>query len=351
MTQKILVRTPETLNKIVHSFPFLLKLKDNYPDSQINIIANEGMGDFYKLLPFKFHLYELPDKKNTIFGTHHFSANQHDIFNIDVYFDLVGDFKSSFMGFSFRSKRRVGFVNGMNQMFLTDKYELKASLYADSTYMFLLEQFEKENYSEYFLGSDFSADISKVEATPGVSNVISFQKIKNEKAAELSENPFDENERKKNVFLVSLDTLKENESQIVLWKELFNLFENQTFVFWNFWSDDTMERFVNELGDKNKYLVQSGGDFSKYNDLLNECSALITNQVWLSYISIMKETVPFLFTKKPSDIIAFRHVISHHHIIEMVDDSMVKIITGNGDDKELRVTDEVVDFIHDSLKL
>lgn len=347
MINKILVRAPETLDKIVHSFPFLYKLKEKYPDSQINIIVNEGMGDFYKLLPFKFHLYELPDIKNTFLGSHHFSANQNDIFNIDVYFDLVGDKKSGFMGLSFRAKKRVGYINGINKFFLTDRYDVQTGVYADRFYMTLLENFENEKFSDYILGSDFSLD--KEEGEDDESNVISFTKIKEEK--ELSENPFDQPKGNNKVFLVSLDTLKENESQIVLWKELFNLFDNQVFIFWNFWSDSTMEDFVAELGDKNKYLIQSGGDFSKYNNLLNECSALITNQVWLSYISIIKETIPFLFTKRPKDLVSFGHVIGHKHVIEMDDESMIKIISGKGDDKDLRVTDEVVDFIHDSLKL
>ena len=95
--KKILVKVPPKKDELLQTFPFFINLYNEYPADEIYIICEEDCSPLFAFLPFKARVFERPKEKMDLIQTHHFVVNLHEVFNIDIFFDLENSFNSAFM--------------------------------------------------------------------------------------------------------------------------------------------------------------------------------------------------------------------------------------------------------------
>ena len=145
---KVLVKCPPHLENAFLLFPFFMALSEEFPKAEINLICEEGTSLAYSFLPFKIRAFERPKDKMSLVQTHHFCANLHDIFNVDLFIDLENTFNSSFMGFNFRVKERVGYGVGWNKYFLTKNYMPVGNVGIEQLSLRLLELYSHKVFAD-----------------------------------------------------------------------------------------------------------------------------------------------------------------------------------------------------------
>jgi len=329
--EKILIVAPRDKVGIVSCYPFFYKLNELYPEAQINIIVAQGLASYCNFLSFKVYVYELPDDKNTFFGIHHFCVNLHDVFNIDLSFDLVSDFKSSFLAFSFRSKKRYGYITGWNKLFLNEKLEKTPHRDLSVRGLELLNKLEPElELSTFEMGPEIVEPIIK-EETEGAEVIPLFKKEKNQF-----------------IFVVIKELLGESKD---LWIEFFNLFESQKFIFIQDKDINLKKDFIPLLSEKNEYFIQPETGPEVVTELIEKSHTFLTNEYWFYLMASSRKKLGFYFTDRPQEVTPLCYLRSGNKVIEMDKASMIKIDNGLGEKKDIRVTDEVLDFIHETVGL
>ncbi len=327
--EKILVITPRDRVGLISSFPFLYKLNELYPQAQINLIVADEMSQYCHFLPFKVHAHELSDLKYTIMGIHRFCVNLHDVFNIDISFDLISDFKSSFLAFSFRSKKRLAYITGWNKLWVNERLEKQPHKDLSVRGLELLNVLIPD------------LDLSTFEIGPK-----SMEVVENEGAEVI---PLFAEQKVGFIFVVIDDLL--DESKTKNWIEFFSLFEKQKFIFLQNKEQDLKKDFIPSLIDKNEYLIQPNGNHEVVRELIEKSHTFLTDQYWFYLIAAGLGKLGFFFTENPQDMSPLCYLRAGNKVVEMDAGSMIKIDNGLGEKKDISVTDEVLDFIHDTVGL
>ena len=197
--KKILVKFPRAELDAVNCLPFLVTLSEEFPKAEINVITEEGCSYILSFLPFKLRSYERPATKLSLIETHHYCANLHDVFNIDLFFDLENSLNSAFLGFNFRSKERVGYEVKWNKYLLTKRFPDQPMMPIEKKSMKLLELYLNKNLSD--------VRIAKSKETG--QQIESIEKL------------FKEPEPPKFI-MVMLDNFASVSKQIDIWKSFFD---------------------------------------------------------------------------------------------------------------------------------
>ncbi|MEA9355077.1 hypothetical protein SHI21_02640 [Bacteriovorax sp. PP10] len=275
--KKLLVKFPRVKEDVMQCLPFIVTLSEEFPKAEINIIVEEGCSLILTFLPFKVKVFERPATKLSLIETHHYCANMHDIFNIDLFLDLEGSLNSAFMGFNFRAKERVGFEIKWNKYLLTKKFPEPTNLSVEKKAMRLLE---------LFLGKDLKdVRIAKNRETgQPISNI---------------EKLFQEPEPPKFI-MIMLDNFANVSKQIDTWKYFFDSFQKQKFVIWSLEDEDVIsDLFASiDLGH-NDLFMQRGSNIKEMIYLFTKVKGVIVNNIWAeglcNYVAV--DTLSF-FDKK-----------------------------------------------------
>jgi len=256
--KKILVKLPRNINEVFETFPFLVTLSEEFPKAEINVIAEDGGSAALAYLPFKIKIFERPVHKQSLIETHHYCANLHDVFNIDLYFDLENTLNSSFLGFNFRAKERIGYEVKWNKYLLTKRYPNPTGLTTEDKSIKLLEHFLQKTLSDVRISKAFE---------PG-SQI--------EKIEELFKTP----EQPKFIMLM-LDKFEVVTRQIEFWKKFFDSFENQKFVIWTKEDEGVISDLFSSIDlGKNNLFMHRGSDPREMIYLLGKVQGVLTNNLW-----------------------------------------------------------------------
>lgn len=256
--RKILVKCPHFLEDTFNAFPFLMALSEEFPKAEINLLCEEGCSLAYSFLPFKARAFERPRDKISLIQTHHFCANFHDIFNVDLFFDLENTFNSSFMGFNFRAHERVGFGLGWNKYFLTKNFVNPEKLSIEKKCVELLERYTEKKHQD-----------------------MKISRVRNEgQQIEKIEQLFQEPEPPKFI-MIMLDNFQNVSKQIVMWTAFFDSFQNQKFIIWSQNDEDLISElfFKVDLGENSLYMHR-GSSPKEIIYLLNKVQGVVTNNIW-----------------------------------------------------------------------
>lgn len=160
----ILIKIPKSTETIFCFFPALIFLHDHLPNANYFLICEEGEKLAFDFLPFKVKVFERPSKRLNLFETHKFCKNLNEIFNIDLFLDFENSFNSSFLGFHLCRQERVGLKSGINNLFLTKKYNSENLVSKEQLAISLVEFIlQKKSKNEYCSAIDFSAEKVKKE--------------------------------------------------------------------------------------------------------------------------------------------------------------------------------------------
>lgn len=260
---KVLIKFPREKDELFQCFPFVVALSEALPKAEINIIVEEGHLPMFSFLPFKVKAFQRPKHKANLPGTHQYCANLNDIFNIDVYFDLEGSFNSAFMGFNFRAKERVGYVEGWNKYLLNRTYPPMPALDLEARSLYLLEKFTTQNFSDLkiYVRKDSSKPDEKLEALFSAPEAPKF-------------------------ILVMLNDFHSVVKEIEIWKQFFNCFENQNFIVYAENNQHAISEILHKMDSKNKMYMHYGDDYLVLKYLFSKVAGVVTNNLWAEGLSI-----------------------------------------------------------------
>lgn len=273
--RKILIKCPPQLNDCFNLFPFLIAISEEFPIAEIFLVCEEGTSLAYQFLPFKLRAFERPKAKLNLIETHHFCANLHDIFNIDLFFDLENSFNSAFLGFNFRAKERVGYGVGWNKHLLTKKFPDQELLSLERKCVKLLELYLNKPLMDL--------KVSRVR-TEG-QKVLKIDQL------------FEEPEPPKFI-MIMLDNIANVSKQIEHWKKFFDSFNGQKFIIWS----QQDEKLISELFAKidlgeNSLYMHNGENPKELIYLLGKVVGVITNNLWAeglcNYFGVVSESFIF----------------------------------------------------------
>ncbi|MBL6989504.1 MAG: hypothetical protein ISR65_06985 [Bacteriovoracaceae bacterium] len=254
--KKILIKPPATSVEAILCFPFIHAVALEFPDAQINIILEDSVVNYFELTGVNYHVYTFPKKNNSLLGIHHYSYNLQEVFNIDLFFDLENTFKSSFMGFCFRAKERIGFAAGMNKLFLTHQLLPKVG----SANACGLEK--KLDLLEFYLQKDFS--------TLSVQGQLAAKQ-----RAIKKEDSF---------ILLVLSNGQALLQRSDFWQEFFNSFYEQRFVICTPQLNEDLKSCVTKA-NLNEFIWKSYGNMSEIYDFITMANVVITDNLIVSTIA------------------------------------------------------------------
>jgi ADP-heptose:LPS heptosyltransferase len=326
---KILVKCPPLADDSFKAFPFLIALSEEFPAAEINLVCEVNCSMAYNFLPFKLRAFERPLDKISLIQTHHFCANFHDIFNIDLFFDLENTFNSSFMGFNFRARERVGFGVGWNKYFLTKNFVNPESLNIEKKCMELLDLYTGKNHQD--------TKISRVR--------IEGQEI--EKIEQLFQEP-----EPPKFIMIMLDNFQNISKQIKMWTAFFDSFQNQKFIIWSQYDEDLISElfFKIDLGGNSLYMHR-GSSTKELVYLLNKVKGVVTNNIWseglCTYFGV--NAVSF-FNNQTVQLPDYQYFYFKPQRFFIPDTGPIKYIYLD-EDRELLEMNQIVDHIHFNFKL
>lgn len=320
--KKILIKAPSERAVAATTFPLIHQIKSEFPNSQIHIIVGEGQELVYKVFPFETLTYVYDEKDKSLPSIHKYAVNLHDIFNIDLFFDLEGGFKSSFLGFSFKAKDRIGYIKGMNKFLLTHREEEFNSYRPDKIPLKLLESFLEKSFSD--------TKICGIETT---------EQLKTKDIEELVKLP--------PYFFIHSSNLLETPE---FWNDFFRFFEEQYFVIW---FDPTLgeeelektKEYFKALEQKNVYLVKTGPEELFLKLLVHSIGYFSDNLDW-SHIASYLGVKTYTQVGKATDLPFMEHFKSTPILIEMEDGVPLKWI-GPEETKPVETVDRLVNLLHD----
>lgn len=325
---KILVKLPKLSEFVFLSFPFLTILSEEYPKATIQLIVEEGDLEAFLFLPFKVQAIERPAHKKNLIETHHFVANQKDIFNIDLFFDLENTFNSAFIGFNFRAKRRIGFEMGWNKHLLTDKIKTDFIGNFERQSIYLLEKFLNKNFSELKL-----------------SHPVGEQKVD-----ENIDKLFKEPEPPKFI-LIMLDNFSSVTRDIEMWKKFFESFEKQKFLIWTLKDESVISEIFAKLDNKrNELYIHHGTNPKELNYMLKKMTGVIVNNIWaenlLGYYN--QSFISLVLDEKKWPMYQY----FKFHTLRVYFSNHVPVSMAHRDEnKNFSEFNEFIDFIHFNFKL
>lgn len=327
--KKILVKLPRQSQELFEVFPFLVTLSEEFPKAEIDLITEDGGSQGLHYLPFKFKVFERPVSKQSLIETHHYCANLHDVFNIDLFLDLENSLNSAFMGFNFRAKERVGYEVKWNKYFLTKRFLNPVGQTTEQMTMKLLEAYLGRSFADVRIQKslEFAAMAEKIEPLFKVVEPPKF-------------------------ILVMLDNFINVSRQIETWKSFFDCFENQKFAIWSKEDEGVIsDLFASiDLGKNNLYMHR-GADPKEMTYLLSKVNGVIVNNTWAEG----------LCNYHGVDAFSILESTSHHHPrydyfkfkprrLIVSPNAPLKLVTV-GEEKEFGSMNEFIDLLHFSFML
>lgn len=255
--KKILVKFPRDINSIIECLPFIVTVSEEFPKAELNIIVEENCSNLLAFLPFKVRVFERPKTKLSMIETHHFCANLHDIFNIDLFLDLENTINSAFLGFNFRATERVGFEIKWNKYFLTKKMPMPLNSSMEQKSMKLLE---------FYLGKSLKEiRISKYKENGNVVENI-------EQLFKAPEPP--------KFIMILVDNFLNVSKEVELWKKFFDSFHNQKFIIWSMEDEEIISDLFSSIDlGHNELYIQKGYNIKEMLYLFSKVKGVITNNI------------------------------------------------------------------------
>lgn len=322
MPEKILIKIPRLEQKIFSCFSFLFFLTEEFPKAEINIIVESGDALAFKFLPFKVKVFERPKEKQSLVETHHFVANLHEVFNIDLFFDLEGTFNSAFIGYNFRSTVRVGFENGWNKYLLTNRFPPSREKSFEKIALELFENFFQKKLSAEKINHQI------------------FHNQKNEKIDQLFSAP-----EPPKFLMIMVDNFSQLTKNIEFWKEFFDHFHGQHFIIWSRNDEDIVSEIFAKLDlNQNKLFMHRGSIPSEICLLLKKVDGVITDNFWSEGLCLFHGIPVIAFIRSEDEEVIYSH-FKEAPCRVIVDRGLPYLLKGE-EEKSLVVFNELIDFIH-----
>ena len=145
---KFLILFPREYKDVFEFFPLLFSIRENYPNSEINILL-ENDDDHIGLLPFEIKTHIIREEDISLIMGGKLAHNFSDIFNITHYINLRETIASAYLGRAFRAKYKIGYGEFGTKLFYTHSIAKEISHYDDERHLRPWASFLEQDISEY----------------------------------------------------------------------------------------------------------------------------------------------------------------------------------------------------------
>lgn len=274
--KKVLIRFPDNYDEALQSLPSFDLLQHDKDIQEINVLSRlDLVSDLSRFYP-QVKFYRHPDEKLSLFAAHKFAVNTQELFNIDFYFDLVGDLESASLGYFFKSEKRIGAKGQMKSWLYNTKIENPPSFKQDQILTYL-------KAAKFEIDGSFKKTLEfreEDEASPFVNNALK----------DLTELTF--GFPKKEDLLKHADFLR----------ELFDALEEKQirFVFWDDKKANSDEVFhwYDTLNKENKYYFDFFQNHYEVLALANHTKLFATSEPWLATLACIFTVNPLVLSTK-----------------------------------------------------
>ena len=145
-----LIRVKGEDSEFLSLLPLIYGVLNKDENNRVSVIVDEDyyVRDFW--FHDRLHIFSIPsDKRDSLFGAHHYAANLHDVFNIDYYIDYVSDFNSAFLGLAFRAKRKIGLQGGPKSYLYSYSLEAFNGLFGDQKKLSVIDYIDELNITDF----------------------------------------------------------------------------------------------------------------------------------------------------------------------------------------------------------
>jgi len=140
----ILIRLPNWLGDMVMSTAFVQAVQQQYPHSNIDLVAKKGIDFLLDHFPAHGQRYIFSKEEyKGIRGARRFGKMIRTQKKYDLFFCLPDSFSSAIMAHATGATKRIGFKKELRAIFLTSTYSKKKKLHRVEEYVDLLQQFSK----------------------------------------------------------------------------------------------------------------------------------------------------------------------------------------------------------------
>jgi len=178
--KKIVIRPSPKEEELILLLAFIKEIQTKVENSKIYIVVEPEYRKIFQLIPISTDIHELSVKDSSIPDIHKWSYKNHDLFNIDTYFDFENNHKSTFLGWTLRSRQRVGSGNFLNKMMLTHHFQLPVGMGVKEKYLKALEIFSEKKEAAQLEEIPFKIDSNRKEAMESIGEepyiVVRFSK-------------------------------------------------------------------------------------------------------------------------------------------------------------------------------
>ncbi len=356
--KKFLIHPPDSNYHATRLFPLLHALNAEEGKKEINIIINEEETDVFGVLPFEVKVFKIPkSKKDSFFGIHHFAYNLIDVFNIDYYIDLAGNFKSAFFGCTFRSKTRISYKTGLNKYLLTHAFESKDfqndSTSLDRKALFLWESFlEKGILNSKVAGVEIKElEKKEIEEKLQEENIAEVIPLNN---LAIQDNPF-VTENEKRICIVINGSLFDDGSD-VLFAVFFDCFVGKKFLICvSNIEKEKINSWVKSFDKRNKFEVLYDLSISQLKEEILNSEGVVTDSMVVADLSCYFNKKNFVFEHEnvegKVECRPDNFLISSNKIILQHDKKIVKKLITKDESKQLDDVAAIVDFLHKEFEI
>jgi hypothetical protein len=298
---KFLILFPSEYKDIFEFFPLLFSIKENYPESEINILVEEN-DDHIALLPFQVKTYLIKEDDISLIMAGKLAHNFSDIFNITHYVNLRETIASAYLGRTFRAKYRIGYSDFKTKLFYTHTIANDVCHYDDEKHLRPWSNFLDQDLSEYSIMDGSTSE---------------------------------------NYFLFVLDSCKQDTSFYMLLEKIIKEFSEEAIFLWAGGDDKDHQSLIADFPNLKEISQLSKSELAIH---ASKARGVITNVGWLARYSCLKDINHIFMVENEREIKHLKHFTSPLNLLK-VNESGPSYYMGNDFEENINHPEEAVDLV------
>ena len=298
---KFLILFPREYKDAFEFFPLLFSIKENYPEAEINILAEET-DDHIHLLPFEVNTYIIKQEDISLLMGGKLAHNFGDIFNVTHYVNLRETIASAYLGRTFRAKHRIGYSDFKTKIFYTHSIPKDVCHYDDEKHLRPWASFLEKDLSDYSIMDG---------STP------------------------------ENYFLFALDNCKQDTSFYMLLEKIIKEFSQEICFLWSTKDDNAQNSLISDFPFLKDLCYLSDSELATHT---SRAKGVFTNISWVARYCCLKDINHIFAVQSEREIKHLKHFTSPLNLLK-INEEGPSYYMGNDFEESINHPEEAVDLV------
>lgn len=298
---KFLLLLPKEYKDAFEFFPLLFSIKENYPESEINLLLEKN-DDHLSLLPFEVIKHIIKEEDISLVMGGKLAHNFSDIFNITHFINLRDTMASAYIGRAFRSVHRIGYSDFKTKMFYTHSIPKTLCHYDDEVHMLPWASFLAKDLNEYSIIDGSTSE---------------------------------------NFFIFALEGGKQDSSYYMLLEKIIKEFSNEISFIWTAKDEDSYKNLTHDFPFLKNLRHTTGHELASQ---VSKARGVLTNITWVARYCCLKDINHIFMVKSEREVKHLKHFTSPLNILK-VNETGPSYYMGNNFEESINHPEEAVDLI------